>query len=273
MRTLKPFALLLRSRRMPAVCWLRQCVIARRPVAADDHTTFSPLRAVATSVSGVDDVRLTFTMFEVRIVQGRCLAMLLTNNCHLQDPIRTAILDLCKLGGIKVSNKLIRHKTTHLVCCIDAGESDKLMNARRWGAVHVVSIDWLLQCIRTGQRAAEAQFQVPADPQAAPVEAAAAAPPPPVVREPVGAPMEAAPAAAPQKPQEEPPDSMVDFLAKLTSVAKATGKRYVACCRSWPDHVTDSRLADARPGRSSILHPAVLPRCDDFAQPLSVEHA
>ena len=173
-------------------------------------------------------------MFEVRSVQG-ALRRQAADNCDLQDPIRTAILDLCKLGGIKVSNKLIRHKTTHLLCCVDAGESDKLVNARRWGAVHVVSIDWLLQCIRTGQRAAEADFQVPADPQAAPVEAAAPPPPPaepvgapPPPAEPVSAPKEAEPAAAPQKPQEEPPDSMVDFLAKLTSVAKATGKRRAA---------------------------------------------
>jgi hypothetical protein len=56
------------------------------------------------------------------------------------------------LGGIKLSNKLMRHKTTHLLSCVGAGESDKLLNARAWGSVHVVSIDWLLQCIRTGRR-------------------------------------------------------------------------------------------------------------------------
>ena len=51
-----------------AVCWLRQCVLARHPVSVDDDATFSPLRAQATPVTNVDDVRLALTLFEARIV-------------------------------------------------------------------------------------------------------------------------------------------------------------------------------------------------------------
>ena len=50
-----------------AVCWLRKCALARHPVSVDGDATFSPLRAQATPVTNVDDVRLALTMFEVCI--------------------------------------------------------------------------------------------------------------------------------------------------------------------------------------------------------------
>lgn len=58
------------SHRTLAVCWLRQCVFARHPVSVEEDATFSPLRAQATPVMNVDDVRLAFTMFEARIVHS-----------------------------------------------------------------------------------------------------------------------------------------------------------------------------------------------------------
>lgn len=142
-------------------------------------------------------------------------------------------MELCKLGGIKMSSRLIRNKTTHLLCCVGAGESDKLINARAWGSIQIITIEWLLQSIRTGQRAVEAEYLVDGAP-AAPGPTAAV--PDAGVSEPSDAqkgtapqpPAAADPRPAP-KPQGDEPDSLIDFLAQLTSVAKATGKR----CASW----------------------------------------
>jgi hypothetical protein len=39
-------------------------------VSVEEDATFSPLRAQATPVMNVDDVRLAFTMFEARIVHS-----------------------------------------------------------------------------------------------------------------------------------------------------------------------------------------------------------
>ena len=154
--------------------------------------------------------------------------------CGRQEPVRSAIDRLCKLSGIRVSDRLVRHKTTHLLCRVGVGESDKLLNARAWGTVHILSIEWLLQCIRTGQRVPEAEFLVEAP--AAGLEQAA---PVADVSEPSdthkGAVARQQPAAsdplALQKPQGDEPDCMLDFVAKLTSVAKATGKRRARYCR------------------------------------------
>ena len=149
-----------------------------------------------------------------------------------QEPVRSAIERLCKLSGIKVSDRLVRHKTTHLLCHVGVGESDKLLNARSWGTVHIVSIGWLLQCIRTGRRAPETEFLLEAAP-AGPGQTAAA--PGGEVSEPSATARQqgaASDSLAPQKPQGDEPDCMLDFVAKLTSVAKATGKRCAYHSRS-----------------------------------------
>jgi hypothetical protein len=185
-------------------------------------------------------------------------------------------MELCKLSNIKVSDRLIRHKTTHLLCCISAGEdeSDKLITARAWGSVRIISIGWLLQSIRTGRRAAETEYLVVKNTPGAPGRTAAA--PVADTSEPSDAHRDAvtagtsqlpAPSAAddprpPQKPQGDEPDGMLDFVAKLTSVAKATGKRCACWCirKKTSMRVTNASLADARPEPSWTLLPAVLPR-------------
>ena len=184
--------------------------------------------------------------------------------CGRQEPVRSAIVRLCKLSGIKVADRMVRHKTTHLLCCCVGdgdGESEKLLNARAWGTVHIVSIKWLLQCIRTGQRAPETEFLVEAAPAGLGQTAAA---PGGEVSEP-SASVRLQPAAseplALQKPQGDEPDCMLDFVAKLTSVAKATGKRCAHRCRIRLHSTDDSCvIADARQERSSSLLPAVASR-------------
>ena len=64
---------------------------------------------------------------------------------------------------------LCRNYTTHLVCLNDArwwcGEgvmgSDKVTAAREWGdAIRVVSVEWLLACVREWRRVSEEEFAV-----------------------------------------------------------------------------------------------------------------
>ena len=178
--------------------------------------------------------------------------------CAQQEPVRSAIVQLCKLSGIKVSDRMVRHKTTHLLCCVGSGESDKLLNARAWGTVYIVSIGWLLQCIRTGQRASETEFLLEAAPSGLGQTAAA---PGGEVSEPSAAARQQPAASDPlalQKPQGDEPDCMLDFVAKLTSVAKATGKRCARRCRTRL-HSTDDlcAVADVRQERSLSLLPAL----------------
>lgn len=155
---------------------------------------------------------------------------------------------------------MVRHKTTHLLSCVGVGESDKLLNARAWGTVHIVSINWLLQCIRTGQRAPETEFLVEAAPAGLGQTAAAGG----EVSEPSAAARQQPAASEPlalQKPQGDEPDCMLDFVAKLTSVAKATGKRCAHRCRIRLHSTDDSCvIADVRQERSSSLLPAVASR-------------
>ena len=204
-------------------------------------------------------------------LRSRCLTCALCTACNIitlltgvivrQEPVRSAIARLCKISGIKVSDRLIRHKTTHLICCVGVGESDKLLNARAWGTVYIVSIDWLLQCIRTGRRASETEFLLEAAPAGLGQTAAA---PGGEVSEPSAAARQQAAVSEPlalQKPQGDEPDCMLDFVAKLTSVAKATGKRCAHRSHSRLHSADDlCGLADAPQERSLSLLPAVAQR-------------
>jgi len=179
-------------------------------------------------------------------------------------------MQLCKMMGIKMSSRLIRNKTTHVLCCIDAGESDKLVNARAWGSVHIISIEWLVECVRTGRRATETEYlvgdalAVPDGAAAAPGVTVAAAADTSELSDALkdAAKQEGCDTRALQKPQGDEPDSMMDFVAKLTSVAKATGKRYGSLLLQ-PKRidVSNARLTDAHlPGQSSSLLRAAPPR-------------
>ena len=64
---------------------------------------------------------------------------------------------------------LCRNYTTHLVClndarwvcCEEVMSSDKVMAAREWGdAIRVVSVEWLLACVREWKRVSEEAFVV-----------------------------------------------------------------------------------------------------------------
>lgn len=122
----------------------------------------------------------------------------------MQEPVRSAIGDLCKFAGVKLSNRLIRHKTTHLVCGDGAAASEKYTSAAAWGSVHLVSLAWLYDSLAAGQSLPELGYSVV--PQSTPDQAVVA--------------------GGDQRAVEA--DNMLDVVAKLTSAVEHVGKRRVA---------------------------------------------
>lgn len=72
---------------------------------------------------------------------------------------REVLSRLADLLGAKYSEKMRRRGTTHVVADARAAGSDKVRKAREWG-IHVVSVDWLLACARTGKVVAPEAFPV-----------------------------------------------------------------------------------------------------------------
>ena len=145
--------------------------------------------------------------------------------------------------GIKLSSRLTRNKTTHLICGEDGAHSEKRINAEAWGSVLLVTPDWLFQSVCRGQRQSEDAFPVGAGVAAPlqldlgpddhaplqhvlPVRPAAQASPPAAA-----APsFDAGQAVVSELPSTRPrtsddPVDMLDVVARLTSAAKQTGKR------------------------------------------------
>ena len=84
-------------------------------------------------------------------------------------PSREQVKNLIDMVGGCYMGPLCRNYTTHLVClndarwvcCEEVMSSDKVMAAREWGdAIRVVSVEWLLACVREWRRVSEEAFVV-----------------------------------------------------------------------------------------------------------------
>ena len=84
-------------------------------------------------------------------------------------PSREQVKNLIDMVGGCYMGPLCRNYTTHLVClndarwvcCEEVMSSDKVMAAREWGdAIRVVSVEWLLACVREWKRVSEEEFAV-----------------------------------------------------------------------------------------------------------------
>ena len=84
-------------------------------------------------------------------------------------PSREQVKNLIDMVGGCYMGPLCRNYTTHLVClndarwvcCEEVMSSDKVMAAREWGdAIRVVSVEWLLACVREWRRVSEEEFAV-----------------------------------------------------------------------------------------------------------------
>ena len=163
----------------------------------------------------------------------------------LKEPVRGGISELCKMLGIKLSSRLTRNKTTHLICGEDGAHSEKRINAEAWGSVLLVTPDWLLQSVCHGQRQAEDAFPVgtavaaplqlafgPEEDHAPvqhvlPVRPVAQASPPAAAAPSIDAGQAVVselPSTRPRTSDDHPVD-MLDVVARLTSAARQTGKR------------------------------------------------
>ena len=162
---------------------------------------------------------------------------------HMQEPVRSAIQQLCKLAGIKLSNRMTRNKTTHLICRADGAASEKCEHAHAWGSVRLVTADWVFESVRRGERQAEDAFATPERRLQQLVPAPAwkqdddartgpAAPTNAAVDSRDGlhvAHAAARKAAQASKLQMNEPEDVLDVVARLTSAVKQTGKRCAAC--------------------------------------------
>lgn len=213
----------------------------------------------------------------------------------LQDPVRSAIHDVCLVAGLKASSRLVRNKTTHLICGQDGVTSEKYDHALAWGSVHLVSLEWLLQSLRLSQRQPEVAFAVRithrgAPPSCAPLIASAL----PVNVSVVGDEAGLAAGGDPGRPpvsanvrvhprsvvmtagarRSDDPDDVLDVVARLTSVVRHAGKRCgvdVSClhqaadeplCRS-PSHNTelDSGVSCGGAHTTQACAGGTVPRC------------
>ena len=84
-------------------------------------------------------------------------------------PSREQVKNLIDMVGGCYMGPLCRNYTTHLVClnytrwvcCEEVMGSDKVTAAREWGdAIRVVSVEWLLACVREWRRVSEEGFAV-----------------------------------------------------------------------------------------------------------------
>ena len=84
-------------------------------------------------------------------------------------PSREQVKNLIDMVGGCYMGPLCRNYTTHLVClnytrwvcCEEVMSSDKVTAAREWGdAIRVVSVEWLLACVREWRRVSEEEFAV-----------------------------------------------------------------------------------------------------------------
>ena len=84
-------------------------------------------------------------------------------------PSREQVKNLIDMVGGCYMGPLCRNYTTHLVClnytrwvcCEEVMGSDKVTAAREWGdAIRVVSVEWLLACVREWRRVSEEAFAV-----------------------------------------------------------------------------------------------------------------
>ena len=84
-------------------------------------------------------------------------------------PSREQVKNLIDMVGGCYMGPLCRNYTTHLVClnytrwvcCEEVMGSDKVTAAREWGdTIRVVSVEWLLACVREWRRVSEEGFAV-----------------------------------------------------------------------------------------------------------------
>ena len=84
-------------------------------------------------------------------------------------PSREQVKNLIDMVGGCYMGPLCRNYTTHLVClndarwvcCEEVMGSDKVTAAREWGdTIRVVSVEWLLACVREWRRVSEEEFAV-----------------------------------------------------------------------------------------------------------------
>jgi hypothetical protein len=167
---------------------------------------------------------------------------------------------MCALACIKLSNRLTRNKTTHLICREDGAVSEKCEHARTWGSVRLVTAGWVFESVRCGERQAEDAFSTPGrllqqlvpiceqgggDAQCAPV-----APPSAAVDSDDGlhVGVRCAIAHKPQQASKLPmnePDDVLDVVARPTSAVKQTGKRWAT--HIGVAHVHSVRLFQSNP--------------------------
>jgi hypothetical protein len=177
----------------------------------------------------------------------------------MQEPVRSAIHQLCALAGIKLSNRLTRNKTTHLICREDGAASEKCEHAWTWGSVRLVTADWVFESVRCGERQAEDAFTTPGRrlqqfvsvcEQGGDAQCVPAAPPSAAIGSDDGlhVGVRCAIARKPQQASKLPmnePDDVLDVVARLTSAVKQTGKRWAAHISV--AHVHSVRLFQSNP--------------------------